>query len=121
MNSAKFADALITSVVDMNSMLYARMFDDELLADRPRDDLDPEFVRSLSIYAKLTYEEQEVLIRRFRQIAIDSVSSVLGIIDGSSTCNGFPGPFSLEYDGETIGNGELQDAFLERIEEIDQR
>ena len=113
------ADALLANIVDMNSHLYQRMFDDEMLAERCLDDLDPEFQQSLEIYESQTDSQQEALIRRFRQITIDSVSSLLGIIDGSTPCGDFTGDFALTYNGSKIGDDDLQDAFLEQIEEKD--
>lgn len=119
MNPSDLADALKAHIVDMNSLLYQRMFDDELLAEPRRDDLDPEFQRSLEIYEALTESQQEALIRRFRQITVDSISSLLGIIDGSTPCGDFTGDFALTYNGSKVGDDDLQDAFLERIEEED--
>jgi hypothetical protein len=93
------------------------MFEDELLADRPRPDLDPQFRRMLDIYAALTEEQRLHLLAHFRQIAVDSVSTFLGIIDGSSGLSGHDGDFELRYADASVGSGDLQDAFLEHIED----
>ena len=117
MTSSQLAAALTTNIVDMNSTLYGRMFDDELLADSPRPDLDPQFRRMLDIYSALTDEQQLHLLAHFRQIAVDSVSSFLGIIDGSSGLSGHDGDFALSYADAPVGSGDLQNAFLQHIED----
>ena len=51
-------------------------------------------------------------------IMIDTISSVLGIIDGSSTLSGCDIEPKLFLDGIDTNN-ELQDLFLEYVEELE--
>jgi hypothetical protein len=65
----------------------------------------------------LTDEQRLHLLAHFRQIAVDSLSSFLGIIDGSSGLSGHDGDFELRYADAPVGSGNLQDAFLQHIED----
>lgn len=49
-----------------------------------------------------------------RQVMIDSISNVLGVIDGSSSLAEHDGNFSLLYEGKPIKY--LQDYFLSQFE-----
>lgn len=53
-------------------------------------------------------------------VMIDTISSMLGIIDGSSTLSGCKTEPKLYLDNVDIDN-ELQDLFLEYVEEIEDR
>ena len=71
------------------------------------------------IINNLTEENREKLMGIIELVMIDTISSMLGIIDGSSTlseCNAEPKLYLNDIDTD----GELQDLFLEYVEEIEE-
>lgn len=63
-------------------------------------------------------EQKEILFKIIEQTMIDTISNMLGIIDGSSTLIDCPIKPKLLLDSKDTA-GELQDYFLEFIEEKD--
>mgnify|MGYP006876766452 CR=1 FL=1 len=59
---------------------------------------------------------KKVFINIIKHIIIDTISSVFGILDGSSTLSGGNLDFEVKINGISTEN-ELQDTFLEIVEE----
>ena len=79
---------------------------------------DDYWKRAIGFYDSLTDENKDILIKIIEQTMIDTISNMLGVIDGSSTlkdCSLEPKLLLDSIDTE----GELQDSFLEFIEEND--
>nr|WP_214818191.1 transposase [Exiguobacterium sp. s59] len=72
--------------------------------------------QALGLYQGSDNEGQETLLKIMEQTMIDTVSHMLGIIDGSSTLNDSELEPILLLDSQDTEN-ELQDTFLEFIEE----
>ncbi len=70
----------------------------------------------LDIYINASEEKKNALIDFIKLVMIDTISNVLGIIDGSSTLNGCDAEIKL-YLNDADTEGELQDLFLEYVEE----
>ena len=70
----------------------------------------------LGIYINASEEKKNALIDFIKLVMIDTISNVLGIIDGSSTLNGCDAEIKL-YLNDADTEGELQDLFLEYVEE----
>lgn len=68
-----------------------------------------------NLYQNSNPEEKEILLKMMEQIMIDTVSHMLGIIDGSSTLNDSEIEPKLLLDSQDTEN-ELQDSFLELVE-----
>ena len=115
MNAQTLAQDLLKQVVEMNVAITGRMFDDELLNPNEPRKLDPRFKRTLDFYSSLTDEQRNSFLVAMRQTYIDSVSEILGILDGSTTLNDWKGDWTLLF-GEHKLNGMLQDYFLEAVE-----
>ena len=72
--------------------------------------------QAIGFYNALNDENKDILMRIIEQTMIDTVSNMLGVIDGRSTLNDCPlEPKLLLESNDT--EGELQDLFLEFIEE----
>ncbi|MGG4506757.1 transposase, partial [Heyndrickxia sporothermodurans] len=72
--------------------------------------------KAIGFYDSLTDENKDNLMKIIEQTMIDTISNMLGVIDGSSTlkdCSLEPKLLLDSIDTE----GELQDSFLEFIEE----
>lgn len=72
--------------------------------------------KAITFYNGLTEESKDTLTKMIEQTMIDTISNMLGVIDGSSTleyCSIEPKSLLNSIDTE----GELQDSFLQFIEE----
>jgi len=73
----------------------------------------------LQLYGNLTEDKKkEELIRVIELVMIDTISTMLGIIDGSSTLSSCDVESKLYLDN-IDSDSESQDLFLEFIEEIE--
>jgi hypothetical protein len=115
MNAQSLAQDLLSQVVDMNTAVLGRMLDDEILnADQPRK-LDPQFQSTLNLYSGLTDTQKGQFLAAIRQTYIDSISEILGILDGSTSFKDWNDDWNLIYKEQKL-NGSLQDYFLEAVE-----
>jgi hypothetical protein len=113
MDSRTFAVGLLRSVVEEGSRAYEDMF----TGSRPDQSTDPYGRRALSLFHSLTPEQKQDFFEVLRQVSVDTVSSVLAILDGVSFINGYTERYILVYgDGQNL-SGDLQSLFL--VEEED--
>jgi hypothetical protein len=109
-----FVKSLYESIVKENLNLYKDLIETTNVTPKTDDYLK----EAISFYDSLSYENKNTLMRIIEQTMIDTISNMLGVIDGSSTlkdCSLEPKLMLSSIDTE----GELQDSFLEFIEEID--
>lgn len=71
---------------------------------------------TLKLYEELSFEKKENMLRFAKLIMIDTISSVFGILDGSSSLSGGDMDIKIEINGKGTEE-ELQDTFLEYIED----
>ncbi len=107
-----FVKSLYESIVKENIQLYKDMY------QTPRNPFkgDGYWKVTSSFYHSLTIEDKDILMKIIEQTMIDTISNILGAIDGSATlqnCSLEPKLLLDAIDTE----GELQDSFLEFIEE----
>lgn len=116
MNSKDFAIGLRSVVVDENIEIYRDLFMNISIEDAS----DAYWKRALTLFNSLSNEQQDVFFEVVRQIAVDTTSNVLGVIDGVNSIKGMDAEFMLMYDGENCPlNGDLQSLFL--VEEEKER
>lgn len=108
-----FIKSIYKTVVEENKELYKQLFDSRTIDKRT----DEYWKQALNLYNNLSKENKEVLIKIVEQTMIDTISNILGIIDGSSTLNGCNIEPKLFLDGNDT-DGELQDIFLGYVEEV---
>jgi len=72
----------------------------------------------LPIYINFSREEKEIFLKFLKIVEVNTLSHVLGILDGTTYADGIEQDFILtvENDNRKI-NEDLQDLFLELIEE----
>ena len=111
--NVEFIKSLYDSIVEENIQLYQEEFSNTVDSNEV---LDEYWSKVLNFYEDLSEERKEILMSIIKQTIIDTISNVLGIIDGSSTLNDCDLEPKLLLDNKDTEN-ELQDTFLAYIEE----
>jgi len=104
-----FVSRLRAAVVEENTKLYSQLF-----ANTPAADASDEYWRrALSLFNDLSADQQKVFLEVVRQVAADTTSNILGVIDGVNALDGASGPFELRSsESSTNLSGDLQSLFL---------
>lgn len=112
MEAKELIKVLNNEVIEGNLELYKNLLDTTTEAQ------DPVWKGILPMYINFSKEEKDVFLKFLRIVEINTLSHVLGILDGSTYANGIDEEFLLtsENNDEKI-NEDLQDLFLELIEE----
>lgn len=110
MEPVEFINALRQVVIAETGVHYETSLNDTRAAT------DPTWKNFKSIYASLNAAQQKAVLAFIRLVQVDTVSSMLGVLDGSSYLSDHDEQFTLTTSqGEEL-NGDLQEIFLE-IEE----
>ena len=97
-------------VIDENNEIYRESFNSADDIDKVTDEYWKE---ALALFNKLNQNDREVLLKIMRQVSIDSVACIFGIIDGISTFDDKRTEFSLTtISGEKL-SGDLADLILD--------
>jgi hypothetical protein len=107
MTPEKFTIHLYNAVIEDNLRIYRDLFS----CTSAENASDPYWKRALLLFSSLSKEEKEVFFEVVRQIAIDTTSNVLGIIDGVSSFDE-PGMELHLSCGSKRLDGDLQSLFL---------
>jgi hypothetical protein len=109
MKPKDFVVGLRAAVIDENIAIYRDLF-----ASTPIEKAsDAYWKRALALFNSLSPEQQEVFFEVVRQIAVDTTSNVLGMIDGVNSLEGMDAGLVLTYDNKKEPlNGDLQSLFL---------
>ena len=110
-----FIKALYKSIVIENLKIYNELYTTITV----NSNTDEYWVEALDLYSSLSEEQKQTLMKIIKQTMIDTISNVLGVIDGNSTLDNFSKELTL-YVEKMENDGELQDLFLEYIEEINE-
>ena len=88
------------------------------LLDTTNEATDPVWKGILPMYINFSKEEKETFLKFLKIVEINTLSHVLGILDGTTYAEGIENDFILttENDNKKI-NEDLQDLFLGLIEE----
>lgn len=109
-----FVKSIYESIVKENLQLYKDLYETK----NQTSVTDDHWKKAIYFYDSLTDENKDTLMKIIEQTMIDTISNMLGAIDGSSTlkdCSIEPKLLLDSIDTE----GELQDSFFEFIEERD--
>lgn len=113
MNPQEFVTELRKVVVDENSVIDRRLFSEMHFEEIT----DPYWKRAFVFFEALPLEQREVFFEILRQVAVDTTSNILGVIDGTCSIANLFVRFELIAYGENIA-GDLQDMFLADEEEL---
>jgi hypothetical protein len=115
MQTEKFIQLIVDEVVEGNTSLYRRFYTSQL----PNPATDEDFMVRHELINRINPNDQAVVFGMMRQATIDAISKLFGVLDGSSTIgDSVLNVQILSEDGELM-NGDLQDMFLEHIENVD--
>ena len=109
-----FVKSLYESIVNENLQLYKDLYETTNVTSKT----DDYWKKAIGFYDSLTDENKDMLMNIIEQTMINTISNMLGVIDGSSTLNDCSLEPKLLLDSIDT-EGELQDLFLELIEERD--
>lgn len=115
MQVTELVERLRANVIDEDLQLYRQIFEETLASDAQ----DTYWRDALGFFADLTKAQQEVLFRIIRQIGVDTLSTVLGILDGSVSADGIEGEVALYWKGENV-SGDLQAIFLSQEQQSEE-
>jgi hypothetical protein len=117
MKQVELVARIRTEIVDANLHEYRELF----ATQPPAAASDSEFKRALALHASLSTEQRDALFRLMRRVMVDTVSSMLGVLDGGAWFGGPYEGFKLTtVSGSEKLNEGLQDLFL-GMEESDPR
>lgn len=111
MTDRDFVTGVQREVLDTNWQIYKQLFAETEL----RSATDPYWQEALRLYASLDDARREVLFKIIRQVMVDTISNVFGVLDGVTRLKQQSGELVLEVSGRKM-NGALQDLFLEMEE-----
>jgi len=111
MTPQQFVRSLQSSVIDENIALYRAQFSET----EPGSASDECWKRAIALFGGLTGEQRQVFFEVIRQIAIDTASSILGMLDGVVPLEGAESGLELTCASHRL-NGGLQDLLLEEDE-----
>lgn len=109
-----FVKSLYETIIKENLQLYKNLYETTNVTSKT----DDYWKKAIGFYNSLTDENKDTLMRIIEQTMIDTISNMLGVIDGSSTLKDCSLEPKLLLDSIDT-DGELQDSFLEFIEERD--
>ena len=108
----KLVNSIFQSVVKENIGLYTEIL------NMPLSEVTDSYWRDvIMLYNNCDKINKRIIVEIFRHVIVDTVSTFLGIIDGSSILENFEHELKLKVDNTDIEDG-LQDMFLELIEEM---
>ncbi|MCM3491189.1 transposase [Alkalihalophilus marmarensis] len=109
-----FVKSLYETIVKENLQLYKDLYETTNVNSKTDDN----WKKAIGFYDSLTDENKDTLMKIIEQTMIDTISNMLGVIDGSTTLKDCSLESKLLLDSIDT-EGELQDLFLEFIEERD--
>ena len=114
MNNVEMVKNLYQTVVKEGLSAYEDLF----VNTEIKDATDPYWIDALNFFAELTDDNKKMLFKIIEQIQIDTVSHVLGVIDGVCSISDDEYEIEMKINGdEELLNGDLQDLFLGYIED----
>lgn len=108
----KFVEAIYKVIIKDGIVEYR-----DLLKNTELKNVTDEYWKeTLELYNNIKEEDKEKMLKFAEMIMIDTISSIFGILDGSSTLSEDTFEFDVKIN-ECSTENELQDTFLEYIEE----
>lgn len=110
MTSQDFVSCIRREVLEQNIELYLHNLERAAQSGNGSNDLWP---RMSELYQSLDEVQRREFMIAVRQIIVDTLSNIFGVLDGSTLLKKHRDYFHLTYGGESKDlNGNLQDLFL---------
>lgn len=106
------SEAIYTELMESNLKYYVASLSEPKNADRSND----LYSDMRELLSQLTTEQRSVVFSFFRNIIVDTASTILGTIDGTTFPVNADGDYILKYNNKEI-QGCLQDYFLAKAED----
>lgn len=103
----EFASRIYKTVIEDGENIYKELYENTEVTKRTVD----YWKKAIELYRSFDDEQKNVFLDIIKHTMIDTVSSVFGILDGSSTLSGGNLEFEIKINGISTEN-ELQDTFL---------
>lgn len=107
----RLVSAIYKSILVDNIEIYKNLFETTKVGPKTTK----YWKEALVLFEKLSEDDKQALLRIVEQTTIDTISNMLGAIDGSSTLVDFDPEISLIVENQCV-QGDLQDIFLEMVE-----
>lgn len=108
----KFIRSVYKTVVEDGKEIYRELYENTEITEKTVS----YWKNALDLYHALDDNQKKFFIEIIEQTMVDTISSIFGILDGSSTLAGEEFEFDVKINGISTED-ELQDTFLEFIEE----
>lgn len=108
----EFTKNIFKSIVEENIKIYKDLYESYEITDKTVD----YWKYSIQLYRLFDENQKETFIRILEQTMIDTISNLFGVLDGNTNLSGNEYDVHVEINGVDTNN-ELQDSFLEYIEE----
>lgn len=113
MEPREFVIQVRKAIIDENMELYRDLFTGTSIEEAA----DPYWKKALSLFNSLSPGQKEVFFQVVQQVAVDTTSNVLGVLDGVNSVPGLSEDLLLIYNGQKEPlNGDLQSLFLSEEE-----
>ena len=109
-----FVKSIYASIVEGNVAIYDRLFNEE-----DSDDTIEYWKNARKLYSGLDVTQREVLLSILRQVIIDTMANVFGVIDGICGFDENDWEFKLEINGQSTED-DLSDDFLRYVEMLEE-
>ena len=107
MEAIEFVKKLKERVIENDNRVYQNLLDTTIEAK------DPIWQGMLLLYKKMTKDQQMAFLQFLRMIQVNTLSHILGVLDGSTTLTENSETFILKTEErDELINGDLQDIFL---------
>lgn len=107
-----FVKSIYKTLIEDGKDIYKDLYENTKVSERTVD----YWKNALELYHSFDDKQKDVFMNIVKQTMIDTISSVFGVLDGSSTLSGEDFEFEVRINGISTED-ELQDTFLGFVEE----
>ena len=107
-----FVKSIYKTLVEDGKEIYRDLYDNTKVTEGTVD----YWKNALELYHSFDDKQKDVFMNIVKQTIIDTISSVFGVLDGSSTLSGEDYEFEVRINGISTED-ELQDTFLGFVED----
>lgn len=108
----EFIKNLYKTIIEDGRSIYKDLYENTEVTEQTVD----YWKNALELYHSFNENQQNMFMDIVKQTMIDTISSIFGILDGSSTLSGGDFEFEVKINGFST-ECELQDTFLRFVEE----